>query len=360
MTRARLLQNVMLPAMTATVLALLLGFAFRSKNLTGQTGVGDPSQRVGQSRPVLQDLGTVPLRPADESVALFIRVDSDIANKKLDEAEAILREYLGENPESAGALYRLGRIYFDRHDWASSIGYLKQSVKREPRNDRAHLLIGLDYFQLKSLQNAERELLTAVQQNPRSDENQYMAGRFFFEKFKRTEALAFFYQAVRLNPQNYKALHSVGLCLANLGNYTLAENYYKRAIAAAQKQNIRFEQVYLDLADLLTSIESARVPDGEAYARQAAELDPQSSLAHYLLGKGLYREGRLAEAMPQLIQAVQLDPADGLPHFLIGKIYQKMGRESDAEAEWKTFHRLMTLKTEPRQAVAPQGLAKVP
>jgi tetratricopeptide (TPR) repeat protein len=353
--RVSLPRNVTPIAAKAAVLALLWGFACGTKYLTGQTDAGSLSRR-GQSGLVIEEPGAAAPRLADEEAALFARIDEEIADKKLDAAEATLQEYLGRRPASAGALNRMGRIYFDRHDWARSASYLEQSVKREPHNDGAHLLLGLDYFQLKSLENAERELLTAVRQNPHSDENQYMAGRFFFEKFKRTEALSFFYQAVRLNPQNYKALHSVGLCFANLGSYAMAENYYKQAIAAAQKQNVRFEQVYLDLADLLTSIESARVPDGETYARQAVDFDRQSSLAHYLLGKALYREGRLAEALPELTHAFQLDPANGLPHFLIGKIYQKMGREAEAEAEWKAFHRLMTPKTERR----PSGLPEEP
>ncbi|PYV33313.1 MAG: hypothetical protein DMG22_10465 [Acidobacteria bacterium] len=298
-------------------------------------------------------------RPGNDEALLFSQVDHCIADRKLDEAEVLLQDYLHRSPDSAGALYRLGRVFFDRHNWSASTAYLLRSLKINDQNDRAHLILGLDYFQLNRIEEAGRELLTAVKQNPQSDENQYMAGRYFFTKSKRTEALAFFYEAVRLNAENFKAYHSLGLCFANLGNYALAENYYKQAIEIAEKQNIKFQQGYLDLADLLTGIESTKVSEGEIFARRAAELSPDSSEAHFLVGKALFREGEHIKALPELLRSINLDPKDSRPHFLLAKIYQKLNRQADAEAEYEKFRQLMKFQTERGQTASSRSLSPV-
>lgn len=317
------------------------------------------SQQIEQSEDERRDHLAGPRPYPQDDSTLYSQVDSDIASRKLDNAETLLQEHLRLRPESAGTLYRLGRVYFDRHDWARSADFLRHSLKIDSQNDRAHLILGLDYFQMNRPDETERELLIAVKLNPQSDENQYMAGRYFFTKSKRTEALAFFYAAVRLNPQNFKAYHSLGLCFTNLGNYALAEKYYKQAIEIAEKQNIQFQQGYLDLADLLTGIESAKVPEGEIFARRAAELSPDSPEAHYFVGKALFREGKRTEAIPELLRSVNLDPKDSKPHFLLAKIYQKMGREAEAKAEYETFRQLIKLRTERGQTASSRGLLPV-
>lgn len=277
----------------------------------------------------------------------FSQVDLLIAERKLDEAERLLERYLVENAQSPGALYRLGRIHFDRHDWEQATEFLNRSLRLFPHNDRARLILGLCHFQLGRIPEAEKELLTAVRLNPSSDENQYMAGRLFMSCHKRTEALIFLYEAARLNPGNFKALHNIGVCLQNLGNYRLAEHYYRRAIAVAESQDVQFAQAYIDLADLLSGTEGSWVAGGEIVARRATELAPESALAYLFFGRALYRQGKFKEALTPLIKASELDPASAFPHFLMGKIYQKLGEQSKAEAAWTVFRRLSTGRDDP-------------
>lgn len=298
------------------------------------------TQREIDSNLVLRSPDDSPVRPGDEEDAIFNKADVFIVEGKLDEAEALLQERLSRNPNSAGALYRLGRVYFDRHDWARSTDYLVRSLRIEPQNDRAHLVLGLNYFQMDRLDEAERELLVAVKQNPQRDENNYMAGRFYYSKHKRSEALFFFYEAVRLNPENFKALHSVGLCLFNLGKLAMAEHYYRRAMEVAAKKDTQFGQVFLDLADLLTGTQSTKIEEGELFARRAIEMMPDSSHAHYVLGKAHFRQDKFSEAIPPLTKSTQLDPDNSLPHFLLAKIYQMLGRSAEARKEMEIFHSL--------------------
>jgi len=207
-------------------------------------GCEAPGPQRLQNREPAQSGGSAPVYSPDEDAALLRTVDLDIAQRKLDEAETLVQSYLRRRPDSAQALYRLGLVGFNKHNWAQSMTYLLRSVEVDFRNDRAHLILGLDYFQLHHPEEAEKELLIAVQQNPESDENQYMAGRLFFTEQKIDKAVASFYAAIRLNPENFKAHDSLGLCFQNLANYSLAEHYYKRALEIAEKHH----QTYTCLA----------------------------------------------------------------------------------------------------------------
>lgn len=334
------------PASLAVLLVLLTllgrvqGFAEAATRIPMEVEREAENVSPSASREPLSRLSPSP----NDDGPLFSLVDLHIANRKLDEAEKLLQDHLGKAPNCAGTLYRLGRVYFDRHDWSRSAEYLLRSLRIELRNDRAHLILGLDYVQLNRLVDAERELLLAVEQNPQSDENQYMAGRLFFTKSKVDDAIYFFYQALRLNPTHYKAHHSLGLCFTNIGSYALAESYYKKAIELADAQGVNFAQGYLDLAELLTGIEAPRAAEGEVFARQAAELSGGSSQAHYLVGKALYRQGKHTQALPELIEAARLDPNHSRPHYLLAKIYLKMGRKAEAKNAWETFEHLLKPK----------------
>ncbi len=311
-------------------------------------GCEAPHPQSLQNRESAQGGSSAPLYSSDEEATLLRTIDVDLARRKLDEAETLVQNYLRRRPDSAQALYRLGLVFFNKHNWARSMTYLLRSLKVDFHNDRAHLILGLDYFQMHHPEEAEKELLIAVQQNPESDENQYMAGRLFFTEQKIDKAVACFYAAIRLNPENFKAHDSLGLCFQNLANYSLAEHYYKRALEIAEKHHETYTQGYLDLAELLTGTESTRVPEGEAYARHAAELEPDSAQAHYLIGKALYREGKPAMAVTELLKSGRLDPQDSRPHFILARIYQKMGRRAEAKGEWSAFDRLTKLKVSPQ------------
>ncbi|NCF27573.1 MAG: FkbM family methyltransferase [Gammaproteobacteria bacterium] len=73
----------------------------------------------------------------------------------------------------------------------------------------------------------------------------------------------------------------------------------------------------------------------EAGYREALDLEPDHSDAHYLLGSLLGQTGRLDEALEHLRQAARLDPSAGAALSDMGNVYRVQGRLEEAEAAYR-------------------------
>lgn len=213
----------------------------------------------------------------------------------------------------------------------------RKASKLAAGNDQAHLLLGLTYRQLKQPNDAERELLAAARLNPQSDVNAYFAGHQLLLNGKSEHALAYFYKAAELNPRNHDALRALGMTQARLGNYGLAETYYRKALTVADNSE---EQQVLALTDLafllLLGHEEDKNKEATSLAQKVVELQPRSSAGQYLLGKALLKLGKPKEAVRALEKAVQLYPQDGKAHFLLAQAYDQIGDKNKASKERET------------------------
>lgn len=265
----------------------------------------------------------------------FQRIEALIRSGEFDEAERRLESQLSDTSAlRASAYFRMGRLYFEHQQWARAATFLQKSLRLDNHNDQTHLLLGLAWRELKKPEEAEGELLEAAKQNPRSDVNAYMAGHQLLITSKFASALPYLYRAVELNPQRADAFRALGMTLARLGNYGLAESYYRKAIEMGGGDNALDLAACQDLAFLLLlGHDQQKLAEGLKYAQRAAHLQPSSAAAHYLVGKALLKLGRLQEAIPALKQAAKLDPQDTKPHFLLAQAFDRLGQEQEAKKE---------------------------
>ena len=82
---------------------------------------------------------------------------------------------------------------------------------------------------------------------------------------------------------------------------------YRKAIELTEKQNSKDELPYLHLAKFFWL--RNRVEESLDPARRAAELNPDSSEALYVLARALSKLGKDDEAMPLLRRIIQHDPS---------------------------------------------------
>jgi hypothetical protein len=99
-------------------------------------------------------------------------------------------------------------------------------------------------------------------------------------------------------------------------------------------------------------LKQLRVEEGEAAARQAVELDPQSDDAHTLLGIALCRKGRNTEGIEELGRAVVLNPANVTARSNLAIARQQAGHLEAARAEWTAVLSLDPNNTKARGALA--------
>lgn len=84
-----------------------------------------------------------------------------------------------------------------------------------------------------------------------------------------------------------------------------------------------------------------------AYARQAAEADPQSSIAHNVLGRALVDLGEVQNGIKELERSERLAPGNPQTRMALASAYAKAGRSADAARERAEFLRLKQLTKKP-------------
>jgi len=279
------------------------------------------------------------------------QIEQLVVSKQYNKAEAMVESEIVKGTPPSRANFWMGKVYLDHDEWARAADYLERSIKAQNSNDQAHLFLGLAYRELNQPRQAEREFMQAVSLNPRSDVNAYFAGQQLLLDLKYDAALSYLYQAVKLNPRNALAYRALGTTQAHLGNYGLAEPYYRKAVAALDPAATSDPGPLLDLAFvLLLGHDGAKVEEALRLSRRAAQIEPASGSAHYLVGKALMSQGRVKEAVPELVLAAQLNPDDGKPHFQLALAYERLGDNAKARAE-----RQALAKT--KQRLGQQGMA---
>lgn len=256
-------------------------------------------------------------------------------------AERLFAKLVKGYPDDPAAYFQMGKLCFEQEEWERAGKYLQQSLQLDPRNDQAHLLLGLVWRQLQRPEDAERELLEAARLRPQSDVNVFFAGHQLLLDGKDQAALPYLYRALELNPHRSDAFRALGMAQARLGNYALAESYYRKALEATGGAESTDAASSTDLAFLLLlGHEPEKVREALKYAQRAVELQPSSPLAHYLVGKAQLKLGNLRAAVSELERAVELKPEDAKPHFLLARAYDQLGDKKRAEKERQTLAKL--------------------
>ena len=198
-----------------------------------------------------------------------------------------------------------------------------------------------------------KQLLEAARENPANKVNAYFAGHQLILNGKFETALPYLYSALDSKALQSQALQALAFAQARLGNYGLAESYYRKAIDSPKTSDDGRYSALVNLSILLLlGHESARLEEGFSCAQRAQKLQPDSWDAHFLAGKALFKLGRLREAGPELARAAKLNPEDSKPHFLLARIYDQLGQHDRA---WNERKKLARIQGRPGQA----GMATV-
>jgi tetratricopeptide (TPR) repeat protein len=284
-------------------------------------------------------LPVAPAQTADHPVH-SAELDALIAQHEYARADQIVDQRLASGADPAATYFQVGKVYFDHQAWQRSAGYLEKSLKLKD-NDEAHQLLGLDWRALHRPDAAEAELVEAAKENPSNRVNSYFAGHQLLLNGKFEAALPYLYSALDSKPLQSQALQALALAQARLGNYGLAESYYRKAIDSAQPSDDGHYSALVNLSVLLLlGHDPARLEEGLRCAQAAEKLQPDSPDAHFLAGKALFKLGRLREASPELARAAKLNPEDSKPHFLLARIYDQLGQPDRAREERKNLARI--------------------
>ena len=167
----------------------------------------------------------------------------------------------------------------------------KQSLALNPKEYRAHVLLGYIYGAQQKLDLASASFAQAIRLEPKDKEVYLVKAQVDFLRNKHDQALAAAQKAIALDPKYGEAQLMFG---------ALLKDDPKRrpeaivALRAAIDINPKLVVAYDDLGDVLKN--AKQLKEAEAVYRQGMLADPKRMAGRFALGRMLVEQGRLQEA----------------------------------------------------------------
>lgn len=265
------------------------------------------------------------------SDALLLEGKSLVNLGRYAQADAVLRAWAGDHPDSSDALFLLGFVLNREDKPADSLNvYTRAARLTTPKSDDLKI-VALDYVLLNDYPDAIRWMRQAVVFDPLNEQAWYGLGRCYYTQSEFKEAQEAFGKALSLDPHDTKAEENLGLAYEMGNRPQEAERAYKAAIAMADADRKTDQWPYLDYASFL--LEHDRPAEAVPLLERAVQIAPQCAECHGKLGRALARTGHANEGIDQLRTAIALAPKDPVLHYDLGRAYRAAGRMSEAQAE---------------------------
>lgn len=267
-----------------------------------------------------------------KSDALLMAAKSRVHLLHFDTAENDLRRYLRANPNSTDAWYLLGFVLNRENKPKDSLEvYTKAAALVPPTGDDLKM-VALDYELLNDNADAIHWLEVAVEKDPANREGWYFLGRAYYTASRLPAARKAFDRVLELDPRNARAENNIGLIYESGGKTDEALAAYRSAIAWQTESTPSREQPYLNLGNLLITLE--RPQEAIAPLQQAIAIAPHDAQGHLRLGTAYLHLNRLEEAERELREAVRLAPDNATAHYQLGRCYKQAKKMEEAKTEF--------------------------
>lgn len=205
------------------------------------------------------------------------------------EAEALYRQVLGQQPNHAAALHFLGLLMHQTGRSEEGLDLLEQSVTLQPEN--------ADF--LNNMGTVMRDL-----------------GRV-------AAAIDFFRGAVDIRPDQLAARDNLGSSLTQLGQFDAAEEIYRGTIG----RNPFHVRARIGLAETLQ--EAGRLDEAIKLFREALSIRPKDAELLYGLGVAMMEKGKLDEAADLARQALAIAPNMAKAWLLLTQVKRQTERDKE-------------------------------
>ena len=275
-----------------------------------------------------------------ELTALFISAH------KYDDAQKAAEKVIASDPRNARAHAMLGEKYAAQQAWPMAIREFQTAIELDPSQVKTYAALALAYASSSRTSEAEAILQKAAKSTPKSLEANLNLGRFYFMQHRAVEAEAAMRAAAESDPRATVPWILLIKIYMDAGRQAEAE----RACAELKKRAADDPDAYMALAAFyeatgqrekevteLKALAAAKPKDAAVQARlidvllglnridEAAGLNQELLTAsradpHALSSKGriLIAQQKYAEAKTVLEQAVKADPQSATAHYFLG------------------------------------------
>lgn len=281
-------------------------------------------------------LATVALLGA-QTEAPLVTARRLVSTGRATESEALLHQFLANNPSSADAYFLLGYVYFREAKPRESLAAFTSGARfRHPAVDDLKV-VASDYVLLADFPDAQKWFAEVTRQTPNDADAWYLLGRTQYNEDQFADAISSFGRSLKLRPGHVEAENNLGLAFQGLNQMDQAISAFQQAIAWQGAQPVD-PQPYLNLGTLLANQDQPEkaVP----LLKQASKLAPNNPKIHEELAVTLEAGNHLPEAQRQLEEAVTLAPQASGPHFKLGRLYQREGLQELARQQFAICQKL--------------------
>ncbi|HZW30391.1 MAG TPA: tetratricopeptide repeat protein, partial [Isosphaeraceae bacterium] len=225
-----------------------------------------------------------------------------------DEAIAIFQDLARLRPKNGRHLCCLGNACQARgrtreadQAFEAAVAALRETIRLQPRDFRAHSLLGLAL-------NAQG---------------------------KRSEAIAAYREAIRLQPHVAYVHNNLGLALSAQGKLDEAIAEYRTAIRLQPDDPSAHNLLGIALRG------QGKVDEAIVEYRTAIRLAPDHAVAHNNLGYALGKQGKRDEAIAEFRSAIRLKPDLAYAHGNLIRLLRTQGKLEEADAAERVAIRLL-------------------
>ncbi|XP_036036964.1 LOW QUALITY PROTEIN: protein O-mannosyl-transferase TMTC1 [Onychomys torridus] len=210
--------------------------------------------------------------------------------KDMAEAKMYYQRALQLHPQHNRALFNLGNLLKSQEKTEEAIMLLKESIKYGPDFADAYSSLASLLAEQERFKEAEDIYQAGIKNCPDSSDLHNNYAVFLVDSGLPEKAVAHYQQAIQLSPSHHVAVVNLGRLYRSLGENSMAEEWYKRALKVA---------------------------------RTAEVLSP--------LGALYYNTGRHKEALEVYQEAVSLQPSQRDLRLALAQVLAVMGQTKEAE-----------------------------
>ncbi|MDR3737982.1 MAG: tetratricopeptide repeat protein [Terracidiphilus sp.] len=266
-----------------------------------------------------------------------------LATPQWKDAEAIIRGYLKQNPDSADAHALMGLILYRLHQPRASMAELVAASETGDLSAFDLRIFAMDCAAIPDFPEAEKWLVRSIVKDDRDAATWEALGHVRFAQQHYQDAIDALEHALALAPHSVSAETLIGLSNERLAHLDSAQAAYRQAIEWQAGSRDRDPVPLVGIGRVLLA--NNQPEDAITWLQRAAASPQASAEAHELLGLAYQKTGRTAEAVKALQTAIQLEPADARLHLMLARAYRAAGEKEKADHEQAEYSRLKASST---------------
>jgi tetratricopeptide (TPR) repeat protein len=246
----------------------------------------------------------------------------------------LYRRYLAAYPDRPDVRVFLGGALLNLDQPEAALNEAKHAIALDPAYAKGYILAGRIYAAREAWDAAQEFFEKAQHLDKRDIDGWYFSGRAYYDANRFELAIARFEEALRIDPAQSRLYENLALAQDGLGQSGAAEASFRKALDHANGA----WRPYLAYGAFL--FRQGRGADALPNLRQAFALAPDVVDVRFELARVLYQQDHSAEAAGILEPAVQSNECR--VHNLMARIHSARGESGPADVEVRALEHCAT------------------